>query len=327
MSPAATGRAGVVVLSTLPGDAVERLRAEHDVRYRDEDSQVPPGELPMLLAGADAVVVTLSQRVDEAFLDATGPQLKVVANVAVGYDNVDVAACRERGVVVTNTPGVLTDATADIAFALVLMTTRRLGEAEREVRTGRPWTWGIFHLIGVSVQGRTIGIIGPGAIGLATARRARAFGMDVLLSGRSAPDPDAVAELGARVVDLDTLLAESDVVSVHAPLGPQTRHLVDADALARMKPTAYLVNTARGPVVDEAALVAALEAGTIAGAGLDVYEDEPHVHPGLLARDDVVLLPHVGSATIETRTAMADLATDNVLAVLAGRDPLTPVRG
>ena len=327
MSPAATGRAGVVVLSTLPGDAVERLRAEHDVRYRDEDSQVPPGELPMLLAGADAVVVTLSQRVDEAFLDAAGPQLKLVANVAVGYDNVDVAAAERRGVVVTNTPGVLTDATADIAFALVLMTTRRLGEAEREVRTGRPWTWGIFHLIGVSVQGRTIGIIGPGAIGLATARRARAFGMDVLLSGRSAPDPDAVAELGARVVDLDTLLAESDVVSVHAPLGPQTRHLVDADALARMKPTAYLVNTARGPVVDEAALVAALEAGTIAGAGLDVYEDEPHVHPGLLARDDVVLLPHVGSATIETRTAMADLATDNVLAVLAGHDPLTPVRG
>lgn len=327
MSPAATGRAGVVVLSTLPGDAVERLRAEHDVRYRDEDSQVPPGELPMLLAGADAVVVTLSQGVDTAFLDAAGPQLKLVANVAVGYDNVDVAACRERGVEVTNTPGVLTDATADIAFALVLMVTRRLGEAEREVRTGRPWTWGIFHLIGVSVQGRTIGIIGPGAIGLATARRARAFGMDVLLSGRSAPDPDAVAELGARVVDLDTLLAESDVVSVHAPLGPQTRHLVDADALARMKPTAYLVNTARGPVVDEAALVAALEAGTIAGAGLDVYEDEPHVHPGLLARDDVVLLPHVGSATIETRTAMADLATDNVLAVLAGRDPLTPVRG
>lgn len=319
--------AGVVVLSTLPGDAVERLRAEHDVRHRDEDSPVPPGELPLLLAGADAVVVTLSQRVDTAFLDAAGPQLKVVANVAVGYDNVDVAACRERGVLVTNTPGVLTDATADIAFALVLMVTRRLAEAEREVRTGEPWVWGIFHLTGVSVQGRTIGIVGPGAIGLATARRARAFGMDVLLSGRSAPDPAVVAELGARVVDLDTLLAESDVVSLHAPLSPQTRHLVDAGALARMKRTAYLVNTARGAVVDEAALVAALEAGTIAGAGLDVYEDEPHVHPGLLARDDVVLLPHVGSATIETRTAMADLAAANVLAVLAGRGPLTPVRG
>jgi glyoxylate reductase len=319
--------AGVVVLSTLPGDAVERLRAEHDVRHRDEDSPVPAGELPLLLAGADAVVVTLSQRVDTAFLDAAGPRLKVVANVAVGYDNVDVAACRERGVLVTNTPGVLTDATADIAFALVLMVTRRLAEAEREVRTGRPWEWGIFHLTGISVQGKTIGIVGPGAIGLATARRARAFGMDVLLSGRSAPDPDAVAALDARVVDLDTLLAESDVVSLHAPLSPQTRHLVDADALARMKPTAYLVNTARGAVVDEAALVAALEAGAIAGAGLDVYEDEPHVHPGLLARDDVVLLPHVGSATIETRTAMADLAADNVLAVLAGREPLTPVRG
>lgn len=319
--------AGVVVLSTLPGDAVERLRAEHDVRHRDEDSPVPPGELPLLLAGADAVVVTLSQRVDTAFLDAAGPRLKVVANVAVGYDNVDVAACRDRGVTVTNTPGVLTDATADIAFALVLMVTRRLAEAEREVRTGKPWEWGIFHLTGISVQGKTIGIVGPGAIGLATARRARAFGMDVLLSGRSAPDPAAVAALDARVVDLPTLLAESDVVSLHAPLTPQTRHLLDADALARMKPTAYLVNTARGAVVDEAALVAALEAGTIAGAGLDVYEDEPHVHPGLLTRDDVVLLPHVGSATIETRTAMADLAADNVLAVLAGREPLTPVRG
>lgn len=319
--------AGVVVLSTLPGDAVARLRESHEVRHRDEDSPVPPRELPILLAGADAVVVTLSQRVDTAFLDAAGPQLKLLANVAVGYDNVDVAACRERGVIVTNTPGVLTDATADIAFALVLMVTRRLAEAEREVRTGVPWAWGILHLTGTSVQGRTIGIVGPGAIGLATARRARAFGMDVLLSGRSDPDPAAVAELGARVVDLDTLLVEADVVSLHAPLTPQTRHLVDAAALARMKPSAYLVNTARGAIVDEAALVTALEAGRIAGAGLDVYEDEPHVHPGLLARNDVVLLPHVGSATIETRTAMADLAADNVLAVLGGGEPLTPVRG
>ncbi|MBM6401889.1 2-hydroxyacid dehydrogenase [Phycicoccus sonneratiae] len=318
--------AGVVVTSRLPGTAVERLRAEHEVRYRDEDSPVPAADRPVLLAGAEAVVVTLGHRVDAAFLDAAGPGLKVVANVAVGYDNVDLDACRERGVVVTNTPGVLTDATADIAFSLVLMVTRRLAEAEREVRSGRPWGFGMFQLLGTSVHGKAIGILGPGAIGLATARRARAFGMSVLLSGRSAPDPQAVADLDAEVVGADELLGRSDVVSVHVPLSAATRHLVDAAALARMKPTAFLVNTARGPVVDEAALVAALEGGRLAGAGLDVFEDEPRVHPGLLARDDVVLLPHIGSATVETRAAMAGLAADNVLAVLAGREPPTPVR-
>ena len=311
--------------SRLPGDAVARLGEVHDVRYRDEDSRPQRAELLELVGGADALVVTLGERVDAELLDAAGSGLRVVANVAVGYDNVDLDACRARGVLVTNTPGVLTDATADIAFSLVLMVTRRLAEAERLVRGGEPWGWGMFQLLGTSVQGRTIGILGPGAIGLATARRARAFGMDVLLSGRSEPDPVAVQRLDARVVGVEELLAESDVVSLHTPLTAATRHLVDAAALARMKPTAYLVNTARGPVVDEAALVAALEAGTIAGAGLDVYEDEPHVHPGLLARDDVVLLPHVGSATIETRTAMADLAADNVLAVLDGGVPVTPV--
>ncbi|HMM96484.1 D-glycerate dehydrogenase [Phycicoccus sp.] len=317
--------AGVVVTSRLPGNAVERLREVHEVRYRDDDAPVPPAELPVLLAGAEAVVVTLGHRVDTAFLDAAGPSLKVVANVAVGYDNVDVEACRSRRVLVTNTPGVLTDATADIAFALVLMVTRRLAEAEREVRGGAPWEFGLFHLLGTSVQGKVIGILGPGAIGLATARRARAFGMTVLLSGRSRPSADVVGELEAEVVGFEELLDRSDVVSVHVPLSPATRHLVDAAALARMKPSAFLVNTARGPVVDEAALVAALEAGRLAGAGLDVFEDEPRVHPGLLGRDDVVLLPHIGSATVETRTAMADLAVDNVLAVLDGGVPLTPV--
>ncbi|GGL38268.1 D-glycerate dehydrogenase [Phycicoccus endophyticus] len=315
----------VVVPSRLPGTAVERLRAVHDVTYRDEDVPLPAQELSELVAGAHALVVTLGQRVDAALLDAAGPGLRVVANVAVGYDNVDLDACRERGVTVTNTPGVLTDATADIAFALVLMVTRRLAEAEREVRSGEAPPWGTFHLLGTSVQGKTIGILGPGSIGLATAHRARAFGMRVLLSGRSEPDPAAVRRLEARVVPFEELLAEADVLSVHTPLTPATRHLLDAAALARMKPSAVLVNTARGPVVDEAALAAALEAGTLAGAGLDVFEDEPRVHPGLLERDDVVLLPHIGSATIETRTAMADLAADNVLAVLAGRAPLTPV--
>jgi glyoxylate reductase len=318
-------RARVVVTARLPGTAVERLAAHHDVVAHAGDDPMPRDLLLDAVAGADAVVSVLVDRVDAELLGAAGPGLRLVANVAVGFDNVDLAACAERDVLVTNTPGVLTDATADTAFALVLMVTRRLGEAEREVRSGGPWGWGMFHLLGTSVQHKTIGIVGPGAIGLATARRARAFGMTVLLSGRSRPDPAAVTELGARVVDLPTLLAGSDVVSLHTPLTPRTRHLVGRDALRAMKPTAYLVNTSRGPVVDESALVEALRSGEIAGAALDVFEDEPRVHPGLLERDDVVLLPHIGSATVETRSAMADLAVDNVLAVLDGRGPLTPV--
>ena len=320
--------ARVVVTARLPGDAVARLRAAgHDVAYRDVDAPTPREELLASVGGAQGIVAPLVDRVDAELLDAAGPELAVVANVAVGYDNVDLAACADRGVVVTNTPGVLTDATADIAMALVLMSTRGLAAAERRVRTGRPWEWSLTGHLGTGLRGRTLGIVGPGAIGVATARRATAFGMEILLSGRSEPDPGVVQGLGAQVVDLEELLTASDVVSLHCPLTAETRHLVGAAELRAMKATAHLVNTARGPVVDEAALVAALESREIAGAGLDVYEDEPRVHPGLLGRDDVVLLPHVGSATVETRTAMADLAVDNVLAVLAGRGPLTPVRG
>jgi glyoxylate reductase len=319
--------ARVVVTARLPGDAVARVReAGHDLTYRDVDAAMPREELLAAVAGVDAVVAALVDRVDAGLLDAAGPQLRVVANVGVGYDNVDVGACSERGVVVTNTPGVLTDATADIAMALVLMSTRGLGAAERRVRTGEPWSWGLTSHLGTGLRGKTLGIVGPGAIGLATARRATAFGMEILLSGRSEPDPGVVDGLGARVVDLEELLTASDVVSVHCPLTDETRHLIGAAELKTMRGTAHLVNTARGPVVDEEALVAALEAGEIAGAGLDVYEHEPRVHAGLLGRDDVVLLPHVGSATVETRTAMADLAVANVLAVLAGEEPLTPVR-
>jgi glyoxylate reductase len=319
--------ARVVVTARLPGDAVARVReAGHDLTYRDVDAAMPREEVLAAVAGVDAVVAALVDRVDAGLLDAAGPQLRVVANVGVGYDNVDVGACSERGVVVTNTPGVLTDATADIAMALVLMSTRGLGAAERRVRTGEPWSWGLTSHLGTGLRGKTLGIVGPGAIGLATARRATAFGMEILLSGRSEPDPGVVDGLGARVVDLEELLTASDVVSVHCPLTDETRHLIGAAELKTMRGTAHLVNTARGPVVDEEALVAALEAGEIAGAGLDVYEHEPRVHAGLLGRDDVVLLPHVGSATVETRTAMADLAVANVLAVLAGEEPLTPVR-
>lgn len=318
----------VLVTARVPGDAVARLRAAgHEVTSRDVDSPMPRDDLLAAVAGVDALVAMLVDRVDAELLDAAGPGLRVVANVAVGVDNVDLAACAERGVVVTNTPGVLTDATADLAMALVLMTTRGLGAAERRVRTGEPWRWSLTGHLGTGLRGATLGVVGPGAIGVATARRATAFGMEVLLSGRSAPDPGVVEGLGARVVDLGELLAAADVVSLHCPLTPATHHLVGAEELRVMKPTAHLVNTSRGPVVDEAALVAALEADEIAGAGLDVFEDEPRVHPGLLGRDDVVLLPHVGSATVQTRTAMADLAADNVLAVLAGGEARTPVRG
>jgi glyoxylate reductase len=227
--------------------------------------------------------------------------------------------------VVTNTPGVLTDATADLAMALVLMSTRRLGEGERLVRSGAPWKWSMFMMLGSGIQGRTLGIVGMGAIGVALADRARAFGMSIAYHNRSRVDPAVEERLDARLLPLDELLATSDVVSVNCPYTTETHHLIDADALGRMQRTAFLVNTARGPIVDEAALVDALRVGTIAGAGLDVFEHEPDVHPGLLELDQVVLIPHLGSATIETRSAMAELAARNVVEVLAGRDPITPV--
>jgi len=271
-------------------------------------------------------VVTLSlNHVDVAFLDAAGPQLRVVANVAVGYNNIDVAACAARGVLVTNTPGVLTDATADIAMALILMATRRLGEGERVIRSQVGWRWHMHYMLGTGLQGKTLGIVGLGQIGTATARRARAFGMAIAYSGRRRADPAVESELGARFTDFDELLATSDVVSLHCPLTPETTHLITAARLRQMRSDAFLVNTTRGPVVDEGALAEALASGVIAGAGLDVFEHEPEVHPGLLELENAVLIPHLGSATIETRTAMAVLAARNAAAVLSGDQPLTPV--
>ncbi|WP_159698598.1 D-glycerate dehydrogenase [Arthrobacter sp. 18067] len=311
----------VVVTGRIPDAAIEKLRAEHEVDAWTGPEAISREELLRRVAGADAIVSLLTERVDAELLDAAGPQLKVVANVAVGYDNIDVPACTERGIVATNTPGVLTEATADIAFGLILMATRRLGEGERLIRSGQPWKWGMFFLLGSSLQGKTLGIVGMGGIGQATARRAKAFGMDVVYQSRSGIDPKIAAELDAQRVDLDELLAVSDVVSLHCPYGPATHHLIGAEQLAAMKNSAFLVNTARGPIVDEDALAAALREGAIAGAGLDVYEHEPRVHPGLLELDNVALLPHLGSATVETRTAMAMLAADNALAVLSGEQP------
>jgi glyoxylate reductase len=304
----------VVVTRRLPEPALAELRA-HEVWVSPEDRALAPDELHTAVRGADAVVTMLHDRVDDSFLEAAGPQLRVVANVAVGYDNVDVPACAARGVVVTNTPGVLTDATADLAIALMLAITRRLGEGERLIRSRQGWAWAIDFMLGRGLRGKTLGVVGYGAIGQAVASRARAFGMEVVFTRRSGGG-----------VTLAELLERSHVVSLHVPLSDATRHLIDADALRRMRADAYLVNTSRGPVVDEAALAQALRAGVIAGAALDVFEREPEVHPALLELDNVVLVPHLGSATEETRTAMAELAAANALAVLAGREPPTPIR-
>ena len=318
--------ARIVVTRRIPDPAIELLEGAGDVWVSPHDRPLSADELHSAVAGADAAVTLLHDRVDDAFLDAAGPALRIVANVAVGYDNVDVEACARRGVVVSNTPGVLTEATADIAFALILMSTRRLGEGERLIRARTPWSWSMFFMLGTGLQGKTLGIVGLGKIGQATARRARAFGMEIVYAGRRRAAEDVEAELSARFLPLDELLTTADVVTLHCPLSAETRHLIDATALARMQPSSHLVNTTRGPVVDEAALAEALRAGAIAGAGLDVFEREPEVHPDLLELENVVLIPHLGSATIETRTAMGVLAAENVLAVLGGSAPVTPVR-
>lgn len=315
----------IVVTGRIPESGLALLRAAGEVWAWDADSPIPVEECHRRIAGADAVVTLLTTRVDDAFLDAAGPSLRVVANVAVGYNNIDVAACAARGVVATNTPGVLTDATADIAMGLILMATRRLAEGERLIRSGEAWQWGMFMMLGRGIQGRRLGIIGMGAIGEALATRARAFGMEVVYHNRRPVAPGVEASIGCRWVELDELLESSDVVSVNCPYSAATHHLIDAAALARMRPSAFLINTARGPIVDEAALVEALRSGTIAGAGLDVYEAEPVLAEGLRELDNVVLLPHLGSATVETRGAMADLAAANVAAVLAGDPPVTPI--
>jgi glyoxylate reductase len=280
----------------------------------DEERPIPRDELLRRVADVDGIVATLSDRIDSELLGAA-PRLRVVANHAVGYDNVDVAACTARRVHVCNTPDVLTDATADLTFALILAVARRLGEGERTVREGRWRYWAPTMLLGLELRSAVLGIVGYGRIGKAVAARAHGFGMEVVWSGGN-------AQGGIR---LDDLLSRADVVSLHCPLTPATRHLISAPQFARMKRSAILVNTARGPIVDEAGLVAALEAGTIAGAGLDVFEDEPRVHPGLIGRDDVVLVPHIGSATDVTRSRMAELALTDAARVLRGERPLHPV--
>lgn len=322
MSPA---RPTFAVTNRIPEAALEALRAVGEVRIDERDEALPRKDLLALVAEADAVLTLLHDRVDEELLAAAGPQLRCVANVAVGYDNVDLEAAARRGVVVTNTPGVLDDATADLTLALILAATRRVAEGDRLVRSGRPWVWGMHFMLGSGLRGKRLGIVGLGGIGRRVAERARAFGMEIAYHSRREAPAEVTAALEAERMPLQRLLAEADVFSLHCPLTPETHHLIGAAELEAMKPSAVLVNAARGPVVDERALAEALAAGTIAAAGLDVYEREPQVEPALLGLDNVVLTPHLGSATVETRTAMAELAARNAISVLRGQGALTPV--
>ncbi len=312
----------VLVTREIPEAGLRPLE-EFDVTVLSER---PPERDELLEAarGIDGVLSTLTEKMDAEFMDAAGDALKVIANMAVGFDNVDIETAKERGIVVTNTPQVLNETTADTAFMLLLAAARRLGEGERIVRGGKWEAWGPKMLLGPDVWGKKLGILGFGRIGQAVARRARGFSMEILYAGRSRKE-EAEEELGARYVDLDELLQECDFVSIHIPLTEETTHLIGGEELEKMKPEAVLVNTSRGLLIDEAALADALESKRIFAAGLDVYEEEPKVHPKLLELENVVLAPHIGSASIETRDKMAVTAAEDLRAVLRGEQPQNPV--
>ena len=309
----------VLVTRRLPSSVLAKLEAAADVDLYTGEAAIPESDLRARVARADAIVCLLTDRIDRSVIDAA-PGLKVVSNVAVGYNNIDVAHARSRGIVVTNTPDVLTESVADFTWAMILAITRRISEGERLVRSGRWPGWALDQLLGSELRGKQLGLIGVGRIGRAVAMRAPAFGVRVVYASRRPIDVPH-----AEATSIDRVLNTSDVVSLHVPLTEETRHLIDKRAIARMKRSAYLINTSRGPVVDEEALAWALKQHLLAGAALDVYEQEPRVYPDLLTLDNVLLLPHIASATTETRTAMADLAVGNALAVLSGRPPITPV--
>jgi glyoxylate reductase len=295
------------------------LEPHLDVEYWTAGGQIPRRELLARVQEKEGLICLLTEQVNAELLDAA-PKLRIVANVAAGYDNIDLAACTQRGVLATNTPGVLDETTADWAWVLMMAVARRLVEGDQLVRSGQWQGWDFDQLCGVDVWGKTLGIVGFGRIGRAMARRAGCFRMRVLYASRSRALESVERELGAEYRTLDALLGESDFVSLHVPLTADTRGLVSTPQLARMKPTAFLINASRGPVVDEAALVSALERGKVAGAALDVYEEEPFIHPGL-RRPNVVLAPHLGSASVETRTKMACTAAENVVALFKRQRP------
>lgn len=317
-----TGRPTVMITRRLPEAVEDELARLFDARLNSEDRPMSAGELADAVRTADALLPTVTDKITAEVLGAEPRRTRIVANFGVGYNNIDVEAARAHGIAVTNTPDVLTDCTADLAMTLLLSTARRAGEGERHLREGA-WTgWRPTHMMGTKVTGKTLGIIGLGRIGRAVARRAHhGFGMKILYYNRTPVPHEQIADLDAELRSLEDLLAESDFVSLHCPSTPETRHLINAETVKLMKPGAFLINSARGDVVDEAALVEALESGTIAGAGLDVYEGEPEVRSGLLERQNVVLLPHLGSATTETRVAMGMRAVANLEAFFRGDPP------
>ena len=318
-----SGRPRVVVTRQLPAAVEEQLVREFDAQLNRDDHPFSAAELQNALRSADALLPTVTDRITAEVLSVEPLRAKILANFGVGFNHIDINAAKARQVVITNTPDVLTDDTADDAIMLMLMVARRAGEGERHVRS-RAWTgWRPTHMVGTKVSGKTLGLVGMGRIARAVARRARlGFGMRVTFHDPYPPPPDVVAELGIEPrAAVDDVVREADFVSLHCPATPDTRHLMDARRLALMKPTAFLINTARGDVVDEAALIAALKAGTIAGAALDVYEREPVVSPELLTMENVVLLPHLGSATRETRVAMGVRTLDNLRAFFSGAAP------
>jgi glyoxylate reductase len=316
-------RPRVLVTRRLPREALDSVEARCDMTLYDGQGAMPREQLLAEAAGKAGAITLLTDRVDDEFLDAAGPQLTIVANYAVGFDNIDVGACTRHGVLATNTPEVLTETTADTAFALMMAAARRIAEGDRFLRSRTAWIWDPLMMLGQDVHHKTLGVVGFGRIGQALARRARGFAMRIIYHDAYRPPAQVEREFEAEYRDLEDLLRQADFVSLHTNLTPQTRHLINAERLAIMKPTAVLVNTSRGPVIDEEALVRALEEGQIFAAGLDVFEHEPSVHPGLLACENAVLIPHLGSATVETRLAMANLAVDNLFAGLENRRPPT----
>ncbi|PLZ03766.1 D-glycerate dehydrogenase [Burkholderia sp. WAC0059] len=313
-------RSNVYVTRMIPQETIDQLRQFHDVEVNPHDRALTRAELLAAVKGRDAVVTLLTDAIDGEVLDAAGPQCRIVANYAVGFNNFDLAAATGRGVVLTNTPGVLDDATATHAWALLLATARRISEAERYVRAGQWKGWAPMAFIGQDVDHRTLGVAGLGRIGSRFARKAVAFDMKVIYTDAQ-PNPELERETGARFVDKATLLRESDYLSLHLPLTPETQHYIGAAELAQMKRNAVLVNAARGPLVDERALVGALRDRVIFGAGLDVFEREPELEAGLAELENAVVVPHIASATIETRLAMGRIAAGNVISVLKGEPP------
>ncbi|MDE3135201.1 MAG: D-glycerate dehydrogenase [Acidobacteriota bacterium] len=310
------------LLATRPlFEPVRNLLDDHfSMEYWTNPERIPRAELLSRVAGKDGLICLLTEKVDEELLSGA-PNLKLAATVSVGFDNIDVAACTRHGVVATNTPGVLDETTADFAWVLIFAVARRLLEGVEMIQSQTWKGWDLDQLCGADVWGKTLGVVGFGRIGRAVARRARGFGMKILYSDALRVAEEVEREASAQYVEFDRLLSESDFVTLHVPLLPSTRHLMSTPQFARMKRSAFLINTSRGPVVDEAALVAALDSGKIAGAALDVFENEPNVHPGLLGRKNAVLTPHIASASLETRTKMAMIAAQNAIALFDGRRP------